>query len=572
MPSENEVFLQLAKGLAHIHEKGLIHRDLKPENVLIWSDSGQEIVVMKWADFGLSKQVNPGGSHSISGMRGTHNWYSPEILKIFIEEEGNDGKTTKTTPNIRQRGTVKSDVYTAGLVFGYYLLGGDHPFGSPINIQLNILKNEPVNLPKMREQHPMHSTIIVDMWKANPNERISSADVVTRINNLIKFHYIKRYIGIVSTEDDSMWNEFLASAPMGIAVFSQLMICTSQLTDFRIDNINKEKTHLIKKPNSFRTTLVQIADDACSAFMKAQTNMEKIQSQMVQLAVYVIDCVKIIKSDNKVDIEVLVPRRLECIIEAADDGKKLSKEVLDAFELLGQLILQVLLAIKASRGAKEQEIQAAIYANIKEKKRRQEAAINGQKKSEKEMKKICDEFIKSLENMHIDIIKDISTDSMMQILKDGMNLLSKLQENWTGMTLYFQSINSYIEDMKTKHKDFVEDAKVAQEDSSTIDFMAESIEKSLETSIKSHHIAATYVKVSNSFIMEPLRNIHGMLSIEPAEIPKAQGELVESCKIASKGIKIIFKEDEEQQAIREMENALQSPDPFKVLFRIDDID
>jgi hypothetical protein len=40
---------------------------------------------------------------------------------------------------------------------------------------------------EMREQHPMHSTIIVDMWKANPNERISSADVVTRINNLIKF-------------------------------------------------------------------------------------------------------------------------------------------------------------------------------------------------------------------------------------------------------------------------------------------------------------------------------------------------------------------------------------------------
>jgi serine/threonine protein kinase len=143
MPPENEVFLQLAKGLAHIHEKGLIHRDLKPENVLIWSDSGQEIVVMKWADFGLSKQVNPGGSHSISGNRGTRNWFSPEILKIMME--GNDGKTT--SPDIRPRGTVKSDVYTAGLVFGYYLLDGDHPFGSAINVLQNIVNNEPVNLP-----------------------------------------------------------------------------------------------------------------------------------------------------------------------------------------------------------------------------------------------------------------------------------------------------------------------------------------------------------------------------------------------------------------------------------------
>jgi hypothetical protein len=425
-----------------------------------------------------------------------------------------------------------------------------------------------------------------------------------------------------------MWNEFLASAPMGIAVLSQLMICTSQLTDFRIDNINKEKTHLIKKPNSFRTTLVQIADDACSAFMKAQTNMEKIQSQMVQLAVYVIDCVEIIKSDNKVDIEKLVPRRLECIKQAADDGQKLSKEVLDAFDLLGQLIQQVLLAIAASLGAKEQEIQDVIKANIAEKKKRQEQELERQKKylqkeeddnqklknkgedfvleerkryrdaleliffsgekkknlekiqtmiqdalkrleetkekakkAEEEMGEIENEYIKSLENMHIDVKKDISTDQMIQILKDGTQQLGKLQENWTGMTLYFQSINSYIEDMKTKQKMFVEDAEGAQ-DSSLIDFMAVSIKKSLESSIKSHRTAAMYVQVSNNYIIEPLQVMHGMLAIEPAKMEQAQKELIESCKKASKGIKDMFNEDS-AQTIREIENALQSSDPVQ---------
>jgi serine/threonine protein kinase len=166
MAPEKDVCLQLAKGLAHIHENQLIHRDLKPENVLIWVDSTGEKVVVKWADFGLSKQVNPRGSHSINGMRGTENWYSPEILKIF-EEEGNDGKTSGktmirynittitslkslTSPNIRQRETVKSDVFSAGLVFGYYLLGGDHPFGSALNVLLNIVNNEPVNLKSTR--------------------------------------------------------------------------------------------------------------------------------------------------------------------------------------------------------------------------------------------------------------------------------------------------------------------------------------------------------------------------------------------------------------------------------------
>jgi serine/threonine protein kinase len=199
MPTEKEVCLQLAKGLAHIHENRLVHRDLKPENVLIWVDSTGEKVLMKWSGFGLSKQVNERGSHSMSGVRGTHNWMAPEILKIMTEE--NVGKTT--SPDIRPRGTVKSDVFSAGLVFGYYLLGGDHPFGSLINVPANILKNEPVILRGMflflinhrlnsklnfdmiaeiKQQHPMLHAIIMEMLKANPNERISSADVVTRIN------------------------------------------------------------------------------------------------------------------------------------------------------------------------------------------------------------------------------------------------------------------------------------------------------------------------------------------------------------------------------------------------------
>jgi serine/threonine protein kinase len=97
---------------------------------------------MKWADFGLSKQVNERGSHSISGSRGSDNWYAPEILIKIQEENGKDDTA-------HQRGTVKSDVFSGGLVFGYYLLDGDHPFGSAVNVLPNIIKNEPVNLPSM---------------------------------------------------------------------------------------------------------------------------------------------------------------------------------------------------------------------------------------------------------------------------------------------------------------------------------------------------------------------------------------------------------------------------------------
>jgi hypothetical protein len=455
----------------------------------------------------------------------------------------------------------------------------------------------------------------------------------------IDYSYIKRYIGIVSTEDDIKWNELVAPAPMVIAVLSQLMICTSHVTDFPINKIkDKNKIPLIKHPESFRTTLVQIVNEAYNAFKKAHASMEKIQSQVAQLAVYVIDCVEIIKSDNKVDIEKLVPRRLECIKQAADDGLKLLKEVHDAFDLLGQLIQQVLLAFSDSRGAKEQEIQDAIKANMLERKERQEESIKREKEylrkevednqhlknigqqyvmeeqqrsrgileriffpgekekiagfersvkdaeerlkkakqdaadAEKNIDKICDECTESLRNMQVDVDEDISTDRMIQILKDGTQQLGKLQENWTGMTLYFKSINSNIEKvMKKQQNIFVGDAKDAQENTFLIDSMAESIKKSLESSIKSHRTAATYVKVSNNYIMGPLRNMHGMLALEPEKIKQAQKELIDSCERASKGIQIMFNEDG-VQTIPEIENALQSPDPFKVLFTIDDVD
>jgi hypothetical protein len=166
---------------------------------------------------------------------------------------------------------------------------------------------------------------------------------------------------------------------MGIAVMSQLLICSSRVTDFQIDKIDREAIPLIQHPDSFRTTLVQIANEAYNAFMKANINMEKIKSQMAKVPSYVKDCVKIIKSDNKVAIERLLPRRLECIKQVADGGQKLSAKVSQAFDFIGQLNPQVLLAITASQGAKEKEIQAAIKAYNAEAKKKSRKATGDRK-------------------------------------------------------------------------------------------------------------------------------------------------------------------------------------------------
>ncbi len=141
MPPTFDVLYQLALGLEYIHKSGLIHRDIKHENVLIWVNPEKNLVFMKWADFGLSKPVNERGTCSMSGVRGTFDWLAPEILKLLDDAAANEDEEKK------KRETIQTDVFAEGLVFGYYLTDGLHPFGSPVQIATNILMKKPVNLP-----------------------------------------------------------------------------------------------------------------------------------------------------------------------------------------------------------------------------------------------------------------------------------------------------------------------------------------------------------------------------------------------------------------------------------------
>ncbi len=157
LPSEFTVLLELAQGLAHIHGKQLIHRDIKPNNILIFHDpSTNEPVKMKWADFGLSRPVNIQGSFTMSGTRGTFRWMAPELLKLMDQEEerafqGNNG--TRSNENNALRGNLKSDIFSEGCVFGYFILGGKHPYGSTeVNIMMNIRRNNAVSFSKFSKQ------------------------------------------------------------------------------------------------------------------------------------------------------------------------------------------------------------------------------------------------------------------------------------------------------------------------------------------------------------------------------------------------------------------------------------
>ncbi len=137
LPPHYKVLYQLASGLAYIHAKHIIFGDINPENVLISVDSARkDEVTMKWADFGLSGLVNERGSYTVSRIKGTEKWLAPELLKLINQDQINE----------EIRSTAKSDVFAEGLVFGYFLLDGKHPFGTDPEITCNIIEQKQINM------------------------------------------------------------------------------------------------------------------------------------------------------------------------------------------------------------------------------------------------------------------------------------------------------------------------------------------------------------------------------------------------------------------------------------------
>jgi Protein kinase domain len=107
------VLMQLAEGLAAIHEKGIIHRDLKPENVVLTQGARGEQA--RLLDFGIARLVEPDpdsrGLSQVGVVLGTPEYLSPEQAMGAPLD-------------------ARSDIYSLG-VLGYRMLTGQLPFSGP---------------------------------------------------------------------------------------------------------------------------------------------------------------------------------------------------------------------------------------------------------------------------------------------------------------------------------------------------------------------------------------------------------------------------------------------------------
>ena len=101
------IVAQLAEGLHHAHQRGILHRDVKPSNILL-SAEGQPLLL----DFNVAQEMAAGTAQAILG--GTVAYAAPEHLVALRD----------CTPELIRRVDRRSDLYSLGLVLAEMVTGG----------------------------------------------------------------------------------------------------------------------------------------------------------------------------------------------------------------------------------------------------------------------------------------------------------------------------------------------------------------------------------------------------------------------------------------------------------------
>jgi len=172
--SDDEVlfyFLQICRGLRHLHHCGIIYGDLKPENILLKSDhdalTGIDSIQLLLSDFGTSANIATYPRHR-SGCSGTLRYTAPEILRAVerggLNSHASDGQ--------------RADIWGAGAVL-FALVYGHDAFGSTgdesaDDVLAEILLREGIPLfPESTSRSASFQPLITDLMSPHPAARPS---------------------------------------------------------------------------------------------------------------------------------------------------------------------------------------------------------------------------------------------------------------------------------------------------------------------------------------------------------------------------------------------------------------
>lgn len=103
---------QIAKALAHAHERGIIHRDIKPQNIMLLKDG-----LIKVADFGIASLQNDVELPAEEALGSVH-YIAPEQARGHQPD-------------------ARSDIYSLGIVM-YEMLTGQLPYNGETTVEVAV--------------------------------------------------------------------------------------------------------------------------------------------------------------------------------------------------------------------------------------------------------------------------------------------------------------------------------------------------------------------------------------------------------------------------------------------------
>ncbi|MCK5122306.1 MAG: serine/threonine protein kinase, partial [Methylococcales bacterium] len=158
-----EIVEQIAKGLRAFHRMEMLHQDLKPENIMFDQNGTVKII-----DFGSVK---------IAGVA--------EITAMEQSEENVLGTLNYTAPeyHLGQRGTVKSDIYSLGVIT-YEMINKALPFGRDMPEKPN-----KINLAKLKYVPSFHKNAMVPYWIDGALRKATLIEPQGRYEALSEFIY-----------------------------------------------------------------------------------------------------------------------------------------------------------------------------------------------------------------------------------------------------------------------------------------------------------------------------------------------------------------------------------------------
>jgi eukaryotic-like serine/threonine-protein kinase len=135
-----EIMYQVAEGLQHAHQRGVIHRDIKPGNIMVLPDGRVKIM-----DFGIARLVQREGARRTreGDLIGTVSYMAPEMFRDHEPDK-------------------KTDIFAYGVLY-YELLTGQHPFHAedPFAIVKRIENDDPAPLRRQQPECPEALAILL---------------------------------------------------------------------------------------------------------------------------------------------------------------------------------------------------------------------------------------------------------------------------------------------------------------------------------------------------------------------------------------------------------------------------